>query len=129
MRLAEVYDLNMANALLSWDQTTYMPPGGAEARARQMATLGKISHEKATDQEVGKLLDDLRPYEQSLPDDADDAALIRVARRSYEQLVRVPGDLIAELLAHTAASYRPGPRPARPTTSPPCSPTWRRPST
>jgi carboxypeptidase Taq len=105
VRLAEVYDLNMANALLSWDQSTYMPPGGAEARARQMATIGKISHQKATDEEVGALLDDLRPYEQSLPADADDAALIRVARRSYEQLVRVPGDLIGELLAHTAASY------------------------
>ncbi|NTW97772.1 MAG: carboxypeptidase M32 [Oscillochloris sp.] len=104
-RLAEVYDLNMANALLNWDQSTYMPPGGAAARARQMATIGKIAHQKATDEEVGALLEDLRPYEASLPADADDAALIRVARRAYEQMVRVPGDLIGELLAHTATTY------------------------
>jgi carboxypeptidase Taq len=104
-RLAEVFDLNMANSLLNWDQSTYMPPGGGAARGRQMATLGKIAHQKATDEEVGALLDDLRPYEQSLPADADDAALIRVARRGYEQLVRVPTDLIGELYAHTAASY------------------------
>jgi len=39
-RLLEVNDLNSANALLSWDQSTYMPPGGAAARGRQMATLG-----------------------------------------------------------------------------------------
>ncbi len=38
-RLLEVNDLNSANALLSWDQTTYMPSGGAAARGRQMATL------------------------------------------------------------------------------------------
>ena len=105
MRLAEVFDLNMANSLLGWDQSTYMPPGGAEARGRQMATIGKIAHQKATDEEVGTLLDDLRPYEQSLPADADDAALIRVARRGYEQLVRVPSDLIGEMYAHGAASY------------------------
>ncbi|NNJ12242.1 carboxypeptidase M32 [Chloroflexales bacterium ZM16-3] len=104
-RLAEVYDLNMANALLSWDQSTYMPPGGAAARARQMATIGKISHQKATDEEVGALLDDLRPYEASLPADSDDAALIRVSRRNYEHMVRVPTDLIGELYAHSAASY------------------------
>ena len=28
-RLHEIYDLEMAAALLNWDQTTYMPPGGA----------------------------------------------------------------------------------------------------
>ena len=34
-RLIEVNDLNRANDILSWDQQTYMPPGGAEARGRQ----------------------------------------------------------------------------------------------
>ena len=58
-RLLEVNDLNSANALLSWDQTTYMPPGGAAARGRQMATLGRLAHEKFTDPAIGKLLDDL----------------------------------------------------------------------
>ena len=28
-RLLEVGDLNHINALLGWDQSTYMPPGGA----------------------------------------------------------------------------------------------------
>ena len=30
-RLLEINDLNSAAALLNWDQTTYMPPGGADA--------------------------------------------------------------------------------------------------
>ena len=29
--IAEVADLNAAQAVLGWDQQTYMPPGGAEA--------------------------------------------------------------------------------------------------
>ena len=48
-RLLEVYDLNHANALLFWDQSTYMPAGGAEARARQSALLSRLAHERATD--------------------------------------------------------------------------------
>ena len=31
-RLLEVDNLEKANAVLQWDQATYMPPGGAEAR-------------------------------------------------------------------------------------------------
>ena len=44
-RLIEINDLNAASAVLGWDQMTYMPPGGAPARARQLATLQKLAHE------------------------------------------------------------------------------------
>ena len=56
-RLLEVNDLNSANALLNWDQSTYMPPGGAAARGRQQATLARLAHEKFTDPAVGRMLD------------------------------------------------------------------------
>ena len=59
--LREVDDLGRAGAVLSWDQTTYMPPGGAEARGRQLSTLAKLAHEKFTSPEIGKLLDAARP--------------------------------------------------------------------
>jgi carboxypeptidase Taq len=105
-RLMEIDNLNSANALLAWDQTTYMPPGGAEARGRQMATLSRIAHEKFTDPAIGKLLDDLRTYAESLPYDSDDAALIRVTRRQYERSVKVPAAFVAEFNAHGAAAYQ-----------------------
>jgi carboxypeptidase Taq len=105
-RLMEVSDLELANALLSWDQSTYMPPGGATARARQSATLSRLAHEKFTDPAIGHLLDDLQPYEASLPYDADDAALIRVTRREYERAVKVPPSFMAELSSHSTKSYQ-----------------------
>lgn len=37
-RLLEIYDLNSAAMILSWDQSTYMPPASAPSRGRQMAT-------------------------------------------------------------------------------------------
>src|ERR1700722_216947 len=48
-RLLEISDLNFSNAVLGWDQATYMPPGGAEARGRQAAMLSKLAHEKSVD--------------------------------------------------------------------------------
>jgi carboxypeptidase Taq len=101
-----VDDLNHAAALLSWDQTTYMPPGGAPARGRQMATLGRLAHEKFTDPAVGRLLDGLGPWAQTLPYDSDDAALVRVTRREYDKAVKVPAEFVSELNAHAAASYQ-----------------------
>lgn len=106
VRLLEVSDLGNAAALLGWDQTTYMPPGGAPARGRQLATLGRLAHEKFTDKAIGKLLDDLRPYEESQPYDSDDAAIIRVARREYERATKVPSEFVAEQNIHSATSYQ-----------------------
>jgi len=83
-----------------------MPPGGAPARARQLATLGRPAHEKFTDPAIGQLLEDLRPYEESLPYDSDEASLIRVARRDYEKAVKVPSAFVATLRSHTAESYQ-----------------------
>ena len=104
-RLYEVADLNSAGSVLHWDMSTYMPPGGAPARGRALATLGRLSHEKFTAPEVGHLLDALRPYEESLPYDDDDAALIRVTRRDYEREVKVPADLVTRITEHSAALY------------------------
>ena len=42
--LLEVDDIGSAGSVLSWDQTTHMPPGGAPARGRQLATLSKLAH-------------------------------------------------------------------------------------
>jgi carboxypeptidase Taq len=104
-RLLEINDLHSVNAVLGWDQATYMPPGGATARARQMATVGRLAHEKFTDRAIGNLLDDLLPYAESLPYESDEAGLLRLVRREYDQAVRVPASFMSRLVAHGAESY------------------------
>ena len=87
-RLREIYDIDMMQALLGWDQSTYMPRGGAEARGRQLALLARLSTERSVDKKLGKLLDDLQPYTDSLPYDSDDASLIReIGRASCRERV------------------------------------------
>jgi carboxypeptidase Taq len=105
-RLQEVSDLNGAAAVLGWDQATYMPPGGAPARGRQMAILGRIAQEKFIDPAVGKLLDSLQAHAESLPYDDDDAALLRAARRGYDIATKVPPAFLAEFYEHSANSYQ-----------------------
>ena len=105
-RLVEINDLESAVGLLHWDQNTYMPPGGAPARARQIATLERLAHEKFTDASLGKLLDHLRPYEESLSHDSDEASLIRVTRREYERAVKVPPSFVARLSEHTSTTFQ-----------------------
>ena len=104
-RLLEVNDISSAAGLLYWDQSTYMPSGGAAARARQTATLGRLAHEKFTDPAIGKLLDALEPYQKSLPYDSDEASLLRITRRHYERAIKIPAEFTAEVANHTSESF------------------------
>lgn len=105
-RLQEVYDLHGAAALLYWDQATYMPPGGAETRGQQLATLSRLAQEKFTSPALGQLLEDLQPYQETLPYDNDEASLVRVTRREYERATKLPPAFVAELSSHAARSYQ-----------------------
>ncbi len=103
--LGEIADLNSAAALLSWDQQTYMPPAGAEARGRQLATLSKIAHQMLTSERVGRLLDDLKQEFAGTDSDSDEAALIRVAARNYDKATRVPAEFVAEMAVVTTQAF------------------------
>lgn len=104
-RLLEIADLGYAAAVLDWDQATHMPPGGAEARGRQIAVLNRLAHEKSVDPALGRLLDELDRDAGKLAADGDDASLIRVARRDFEKAIRVPGDHVERASALYSASY------------------------
>ena len=104
-RLFEISDLYAASAVLSWDQATYMPNGGADSRGRQGAVLRRLAHEKSVEPALGKLLDELESHAASLPRDSDDASLIRVARRDFEKAIKLPADFVARMNAHGSASY------------------------
>jgi carboxypeptidase Taq len=104
-RLREISDLNAAADVLSWDQATYMPEGGAGARGRQRAMLCRLAHERAVAPALGRLIDAVAHHNESLSYDSDDASLIRVAHREYQKKVKVPPDHVERAVAHSSASY------------------------
>jgi carboxypeptidase Taq len=96
-RLAEIADLVKTASLLGWDQHVMMPPRGAQIRAEQLATVGRIAHQKFTSAEVGNLIDELRGWGEQQEYDSLEASLIRVAARDWEKASKVPADLRAEM--------------------------------
>jgi len=105
-RLGEVVDLYRASHLLDWDQQVLMPAGASGLRSEESATLERLTHERFTSDEIGRLLEELRPYEESLDPDSDEASLIRVSRRDWEKARKVPSELYGEM-AHAAATALP----------------------
>ena len=108
-RLAEIQDLAHAGGLLGWDQQTMMPARAAEQRAEQLGPLGKLVHERFTDDAIGRLLGQLDGEQERLAQadpESDDAALIRVTRRDYEKSRRVPSELAAEMARAGALGHQ-----------------------
>src|SRR5437660_2409060 len=102
--LGEVSDLHRAGAVLDWDQETYMPPGGVQNRSEQLSTLSEVAHRRFISDEVGRLLDEAETQVANLPFDSDDASLVRVTRREYEQDRQLPPELVAELTRASSAA-------------------------
>jgi carboxypeptidase Taq len=104
-RLAEVSDVSRAAGVLAWDQRVTMPPLGTEARADQLATLGRIAHERFVDDQVGRWLEEAEPLVESLRYDSDDASFVRVTRRDWEKARRVPAELREEMTREAARGH------------------------
>ncbi|MGH2864664.1 MAG: carboxypeptidase M32 [Solirubrobacteraceae bacterium] len=92
-RVAELADLAGVEMLVSWDQLVMMPERGGAARAQQLGTLARLTHERATAQEIGTWLAEL----DGVPLDGLDRDIVRIARRDWERASRVPDELSAEL--------------------------------
>jgi carboxypeptidase Taq len=103
--LGEVTDLRNAGAVLGWDQQTYMPAGGAEARGHQLGTLGKLAQIKFISDEVGQLLEDLKSELAGASPADDDAALVRVTARDYEKARLVPPEFVVEQAIVTTKAF------------------------
>jgi carboxypeptidase Taq len=103
--LGVVADLQAAAAVLDWDQQTYMPPGGGAGRAMQLATLGRVAHEKLVSDDIGTALEAAESEVEGLDPDSDEARLVRKTRRDYGKARRVPAEWVGEFRRVTALAH------------------------
>ncbi|MEI8016067.1 MAG: carboxypeptidase M32 [Nitrospira sp.] len=103
-RLLEIQRINSAASLLSWDQETYMPAGGGEARAEQISTLQGIAHQKLVSPEIERLLaswlDPETGETQDTPGETWDEpsrSLLREVWRDYSRAKKLPSDFVIKL--------------------------------
>jgi len=102
-KLLEIQHLRDAAALLSWDQETYMPSGGGQARANQIALLQTLAHDKFVSSEIEKLLTPYINQDTGVADnkaiDLDDAskALLRETWRDFSRAKKLPSEFVTRL--------------------------------
>ena len=97
-RLLDIQHLKDAAALLSWDQETYMPSGGGQTRAEQLATLQTLAHAKFVSPDIEDLLlHHIDPTTGLANTEAiDDAskALLRETWRDFSRAKKLPSDFV-----------------------------------
>ena len=91
-----------AIAMLHWDASAMMPPGGADGRAEQLAALRVVAHQMLTAPEIAGLLADAEAAAPAL--DVWQRANLREMRRRWRHAAAVPSDLVEALSRARCAS-------------------------
>ncbi len=93
--IARVNDVLCSVNLLTWDSRTMMPPGGLEARAKQIATLVGIARDMATSDTLQRSIEHAQvELEGVAPSDTRRLA-VEQAKDAIAVLSRIPADLIS----------------------------------
>jgi len=103
-RLLEIQRINSAASVLSWDQETYMPAGGGQARAEQIAVLQGLAHQKLVSSEIESLLSQWVDPEtgQAIDQPGDlwdepSRSLLREVWRDFSRAKKLPSDFVIAL--------------------------------
>jgi carboxypeptidase Taq len=94
-KIHEIDDLNKALAILNWDKEVNMPPKGLEARVQQMTTLSRLTHTMFISNEMGQMIEDAASELNGADYNSDEASLIRLLRKNYDDARKVPADFVA----------------------------------
>jgi carboxypeptidase Taq len=95
-------DLNAANAVLNWDQETYMPQGAAEIRAEQISTLSALVHQMTVDPGYVGLLDDVNAEAAGGALEEWERRAVREAIRTRDHALKLPEELVREIARVTS---------------------------
>ena len=93
-QVAQISDILNAISVLTWDARTQMPPGGAETRGEQLATLSSLAQERLTSDALKAALDGA---EAASTGDLIQTRTVARVREAVDLFERIPPTLTAEL--------------------------------
>ena len=88
-------------AVLGWDERTYMPPQAGDYRAEQLTWLAATSHQRRTAPHLGEWLDICEDSDLVQDVHGETATVIRQLRRDYQKRVKLPQSLVEEMARAT----------------------------
>ncbi|MGN6435653.1 MAG: carboxypeptidase M32 [Agriterribacter sp.] len=100
--MRRIADVRYANAVLQWDQETYLPPKGAALRGQQMATLSEIAHDLFADASLGDLLNELSGSEELTAEEQKNVAL---TLEDYNKNKKYSAAFVRKMSEATSAAY------------------------
>lgn len=89
--------LSSVEALLNWDERTYMPEKAGAYRAEQITFLAGQVHKMRTNPRLGELLEELKGSDLAKDPHSDVGATIRQLARDYDKQRKLPAALVEEL--------------------------------
>jgi carboxypeptidase Taq len=93
-RMGQVNDLLNAKSILNWDALTKMPPGGAETRAKQLATLSVMARDLLVSDSTRSLLDSAEAEVGALPKHDVKQVICGQVREAIDYHLRIPAELV-----------------------------------
>ena len=105
-RVREETLLTTVEALLEWDEETYMPAGGVENRSEQLALIAGVLHDRGTDPRLGELLAAVEGSDLLADPAAPSAVNVRALRREYDRFIRLPRSLVEDVARTTALAQK-----------------------
>ena len=96
--------LGSAEAIISWDMETMMPPKAVELRSEQLALLSEIHHKMSTAPATGKLIDGVLKHPDFEKLSALEKRNMELIKKNYDEQTKLPTKLVAAIAKQQAIS-------------------------
>mmetsp|Transcript_26298 Transcript_26298/g.72593 ORF Transcript_26298/g.72593 Transcript_26298/m.72593 type:complete len:583 (+) Transcript_26298:66-1814(+) len=108
-KLTTITQLERVNGLLEYDQMVFMPESAAGERGAQMSALAAVVHDKSTDKEILKLIEqseqDLATNSDGTHEFKEEARLLELEKKDFLNNARVSSELASRQAALKAESH------------------------
>lgn len=94
--IARINDVLCAVNLLTWDARTMMPPGGVDARGKQIATLVGLARDLATGGSLQRAIEDARSELKGAAYGDHRKLAVEQAAEAIGTLARIPAKLVSD---------------------------------
>ncbi len=101
-QMHRIADLRYANAVLQWDQETYLPKKATDFRGQQSATLSELAHEFFTAPALGHLLEELSGRTDL---DANQQRNIALTKYDFDKSIKLPAAFVRKISEQVTKSY------------------------
>ena len=101
----EMGKLGAATALLNWDQQTYIPKRGHEARAEVLGKLSRLAFEMLVSPQMAEFIEKLDRPEVREGLSEQDRAMIRVVAKEHRRKKAIPPELYEQFIITTSKAH------------------------